>query len=107
MAKHPVEIERSLALHREVARRLFEAPHLVARARARVATWLEDGTVSRIYAHAWRDLLQGSAAEVARAVVEETETMDALRQVSPFAGFIDPRTRWRLLRELRSSHEAP
>jgi hypothetical protein len=98
MEKHRVGPARSLALHREVARRLREHPDLVERARARVAAWRRMGTVSAFYAEAWEEVLGAPSADVAEAIVTETEHFDALRQVSPFAGIIDPRTRWRLLK---------
>lgn len=98
MEKHRVGPERSLILHREVARRLLERPDLVDRARSRVADWRESGSVSDTYVDAWEKVLDGPASRVAEAIVAETEYHDALRQVSPFAGVIDPRTRWLLLK---------
>jgi hypothetical protein len=37
--------------------------------------------------------------------VDESEEARALRQVTPFAGAIDPRTRWRIWREVRAALE--
>jgi len=101
LAKHEIGRLRSLALHREVARRIGERPELVELARYRVARWLKDRSVSAAYATAWSEILSGSASDIAVEIVAETEPMDALRQTSPFAGVVDPRTRWRILKELR------
>jgi hypothetical protein len=108
MKTHRRAISRSLVLHREVARRILECPELVDRARARVTTWLRDGVVHEYYAKAWQGVLRGTPGEVADAIVEESEFFDALRQVSPFAGTIDSRTRWRLLKteSVAATHEA-
>jgi len=101
---HRVAEARSLALHEEVARRLAASPDVLTNARARVGSWLAEGGVARPYAEAWRDLLAGTTEEVAVAIVDPSERARDLRQCSPFAGVIDPRTRWRILREL--GHEA-
>ena len=49
---HRLAEERSLALHREVARRLKVDPALLETARERVQGWLESGFVSRTWAEA-------------------------------------------------------
>ena len=99
--------ERSRALHAAVAERLRANPELVAIARTRVQTWLDDGSVARPYAEAWRVLLARSLGDTTRALCEESDRMHDLRQVSPFAGVLDPRTRWRIHREVgeRLAHE--
>ena len=86
---------RSLALHEEVARRLVADPAVLVAARARVQAWLDAG--DRPYAHGWARVLETDAHEVARVIVQDSEQMRSLRQASPFAGAIDPRTRWRIL----------
>jgi len=69
-------------------------------ARARVETRLKDGSVARHYAQAWRDLLARPTEAIAAALVDPGEHARELRQVSPFAGALDPRTRWRIHREV-------
>jgi hypothetical protein len=86
---------RSIALHRAVADRLD--PTLVGAAQARVARWLEDGSVARRWAEGWRDLLAGSQELLRRRLVEDSELMRDLRQCSPFAGALSPRERWQVL----------
>lgn len=98
---HELAEERSLALHSLVAARLRDDPRLVAAARARVEGWLEDGSVHRDYAVVWHQLLSGPLGSLLDLLVDRSERARALRQCSPFAGVIDPRTRWRLWREVR------
>lgn len=89
----------SLAYHRVIAQRLLADPSIAATARARVERWAEDGTVPRFYVDAWRAVLRGGAPEVAALLLDESQAATALRQVSPFAGVLAPRERWRIWRE--------
>jgi len=91
----------SLELHRAVAQRLIEDPALVARARARVAEWLRDGSVARPHAEAWQAALAEPVEALARFLEDPGERARQLRQVSPFAGVLDPKTRWSLWRRAR------
>jgi hypothetical protein len=100
MEVHQRAEDRSLRLHHAVAQRLVEDPALVESARRRVAAWLEDGTVAREYAEAWTRLLAAPLDELVVALGERSERMHDLRQVSPFAGVLSPRDRWRLRREV-------
>lgn len=104
---HSVAEERSLALHREVARRLGEAPELLEAARRRVSLWLASGAVQRRWALRWDEILKGPVCEVVAAITDPNEEAKALRQVSPFAGAIDPRTRWAILRQVRGEAVLP
>jgi len=101
--RHAVAEETSLELHRAVADRLRSDPALVERARARVHGWLSDGSVARPYAEAWQVILAQPVVEVARFLTETGERARQLRQTSPFAGFLDPRTRWTIWRRLRGA----
>ena len=99
MSGHAIAERTSLALHREVARRVREEPELLARARARVASWGD--RVHPHYRDRWAALLD-EPLDVLCAVIEaDTEESRDLRQVSPFAGFLDPATRWRVWQEAR------
>ena len=93
-----LEVERSLALHREVARRIEMDPEILDMARDRVRTWLEDGSVHRLWAEAWRDVLKGNLEEVVALITDPGDCAHDLRQTSPFAGVLDPRARWNVLR---------
>jgi hypothetical protein len=98
MSPHARAVEMSLRLHAAVADRLLADPTLVDRARARVAAWIEDGTVARPYALAWQALLEAPLPSLVGSLREPSERMHDLRQVSPFAGVLDARERWRLRR---------
>lgn len=101
MDLHELAEERSLAIHRLVVERLREDPRHVDEARARVAGWLAAGSVHRVYAEAWAEALAGPIERLLELLTDPGERARALRQCSPFAGVIDPRTRWRVWREVR------
>ena len=82
------------------ADRLRADPSVLANARRRVATWCETGAVHPRYAEAWKALLDRPIETIVAALVDESEQMTALRQTSPFAGVLDPRTRWQLWRSV-------
>jgi hypothetical protein len=94
--------ERSITYHREIAALLSHRPQVLERARARVEGWLRDGSVARLYAEAWRELLAGPPELLVATLVDPGERSRDLRQVSPFAGALDPRTRWRIHADVRA-----
>jgi hypothetical protein len=102
---HDLGDRRSLALHRAIAELLVQRPEILELARARVRRWRETGEVARFYADAWQAVLDGDPAEVAAFLEDGGERAIALRHVTPFAGVIDPRTRWRIWREVRERAE--
>jgi hypothetical protein len=99
MDRHRLAEERSIALHREVAARLRADATLVDAARVRVDGWLATGDVHEHYARGWRDLLDRPLDELCAFLVDPGEHARAMRQCTPFAGVVDPRTRWRIWRE--------
>ena len=103
---HRVAEERSLALHREVARRILRDPGLLERARKRVERWASEGSVARCWIEEWAELLRGSVDEVAAAITDPSERGRSLRQTSPFAGAIDSETRWAILRRCERERTA-
>ncbi|MCC6993249.1 MAG: hypothetical protein IT370_01340 [Deltaproteobacteria bacterium] len=103
---HRLAEERSLALHRLVVERARTDPQVLRKARQRVSEWLVTGATARFYAEAWAELLRRPDEAIFAALVDGSEAARALRQTTPFAGVIDPRTRWRLWREVRSRLEA-
>ena len=105
--RHAVAEDASLKLHCAVAQRLRDDPSLVERARRRVEDWLRDGTVARPYADAWREILARPVGEVARFLEDPGERARQLRQTSPFAGFLDARTRWAVWRRARQGVGRP
>jgi hypothetical protein len=103
VSDHQLAERRSLAYHGEIATRLDADPALLSRARSRVESWLSSGAVARFYAEQWRDILARSRAEVQIALLDPSEPMRMLRQVSPFAGALAPRDRWRIGRSVRAA----
>lgn len=102
---HHLAEARSIAYHRAVAERLRRDPALLEVARRRVEQWIEQGQPVAYYAHAWREVLSRSPAEILGFLVDQGERAVTLRQVTPFAGFLDPRERWRLWRQVRAELE--
>jgi hypothetical protein len=105
MNGHRLAEERSLELHREIARQIERDPARIGPARARVEGWLREGSVSRRYAEAWAKLLDGPIEALLGCLRDESETARALRQATPFAGYVDHRRRWQLWREVRARVE--
>jgi hypothetical protein len=99
---HHLAEARSLALHRAIAEALKADPSLVETAQERMRAWRASGHISRPYAEAWLSILDRPLDELRRAITEDSETARALRQTTPFAGVIDPRTRWRIWDEVRA-----
>ncbi len=94
---HRVAEQRSLALHAEVARRLLEHPELVLRARARLDAWQGSGA-PLWWMVEWREILSRPIPEIAAVLTDPGQHACDLRQCSPFAGALEPRERWRILR---------
>ncbi|MFN0250735.1 MAG: hypothetical protein ACKV2T_27895 [Kofleriaceae bacterium] len=89
---------RSLAYHREIARRMVADPDLLKRARAVAEARLAAGVHG---AKAWLEVLDAPPSVVAEVLVVEDERMTNLRQMTPFVGVLDARTRWALWRTVR------
>jgi hypothetical protein len=98
---HALAEERSLEIHRLVAEELRRDPGRLEPFRERVRGWLADGSVHPTYAERWWRILSGPLEGVIAVLMDPGEEARALRQVSPFAGLIDPRTRWEVWRRVR------
>ncbi|MCC6521484.1 MAG: hypothetical protein IT373_02375 [Polyangiaceae bacterium] len=106
VTRHDLAEERSLALHRAVAAKLragAEGARLWARARERVAGWRGSPLVAAPYVEAWQAWLARDLEELCLLLVAPGEHARALRQVSPFAGALDARERWRIWRSVGES----
>lgn len=102
-AFHSLAEARSWALHKEVAARLEHRPEIVERARQRVERWLKD-SAQHPYASDWRHLLDGGIEHLKKELLSVDSRMCTLRQASPFAGALDNRTRWRILKQPELRH---
>jgi hypothetical protein len=100
---HSLAEARSWALHREVAARLWEHPEIIERAQQRVQKWLLTPALHP-YARDWQELLAGSTENIIEALLSTGEQMCTLRQASPFAGALDSRTRWHILKQPELRH---
>ena len=80
---HRLAEARSLALHREVARRIRESPELLEGVRARVKAWLEDGSVAQSYARAWLEILARDLEQILDALIDPSEHGRDLRGMAP------------------------
>lgn len=100
MDGHRTAERRSLAYHQTIAERLPNDTTLIERARARVESWRGTETHPR-WVEAWLALLDRPVTDLCRALVDPSEDMTALRQMTPFAGALDPRTRWALWSQVR------
>ena len=104
----PADIDaRSLALHRAAARRLREDPARFERVKATLQRWHHQvDPASRPLLQAWQALVdQGLEACLAMAE-EESQRAQTLRQASPLAGVLEPKERFRVLRETRANWDA-
>lgn len=98
---HNLAAERSLAYHELVSEHLLVDGCILERARARVEQWGKDGSVHPHWVEAWRRWLALTPSQLKSVMLERTDEAASMRQVTPFAGEIDPRTRWRLWRTVR------
>jgi hypothetical protein len=97
---HRTAERRSLAYHREIAERVLRDQRIIDSARRRVQDWALTASVHARYVVVWRDLLALPVELLARRLVEDSDDMRALRQVSPFSGVLEPRVRWRIWRSV-------
>ena len=103
---HRLAEARSLAAHQVIAKRLRSEPALLDQARARVASWLRDGSVAATYAEAWHAILASDIDDISAAICDPSDHGRSLRQCTPFAGAIPPRERWALWNEVRRELES-
>jgi hypothetical protein len=89
---------RSLAYHRAIARGLRRP--MVQEARHVLFCWRQLGQIDHRYAEHWEQLLDRPLPEIRRALVDESQEADDLRQSSPFAGLLSEPERRRIVREV-------
>jgi hypothetical protein len=89
---------RSLAYHRAVAQRLRKP--MVDEARHVLFRWRDQERIDERYADRWERVLSRPLPEIRRALVDESEHGDDLRQNSPFPGMLSEPERRRIIREV-------
>ena len=80
--------ERSLALHRLIARKLLADPALLDKARDNLRRWQESGDSTSLAFAEWAQILTSPVDQVAQLLVERSERATRLRQSSPFCGIL-------------------
>ncbi len=105
MNLHRLAEARSLALHVEILARLQQDPGLLSQVRERLSEWQRDPSKPRPYVDSWIRLLDGPFELLKSTMTGDDEHARALRQATPFAGIVDPRTRWRIWTEVRERLE--
>jgi hypothetical protein len=93
---HGLADYRGLLLHRAIAEELTRDLSIVRRAKENVERLFAKGLLHEDYRRAWSALLDADVETVARAITEESERANELRQVTPFTFVIEPRARWAL-----------
>lgn len=80
--------ERSLAMHRLIARKVQADPALLDRARANLRRWQETEGSPKLALAEWEQILRSPVDQVAQFLTERSERATRLRQSSPFAGVL-------------------
>jgi len=84
--------ERSIALHREIARRIHANPELLLIAKRNLERWIEmDGQIP-VWCE-WQEILGRPLVEIIDLLVSPGENARRLRQSSPFCGILSPMER--------------
>jgi len=87
--------ERSLRLHKKIARRLHEDPQLLQIAKGNLIRWIaRDGETP--VGREWSEILKGPLSQVLRVLLSPDERGARLRQSSPFRGILSPKERWKI-----------
>ncbi|MBN2059985.1 MAG: hypothetical protein JW882_06160 [Deltaproteobacteria bacterium] len=87
--------ERSIALHREIARRIYSTPALIRIAKRNIESWAERNGETPIF-NEWREILDRPLDEIIEVLVSVNERGRRLRQSSPFCGILTPQERWKI-----------
>jgi len=85
---------RSLELHRAIAAKLRAHPERLEIAKDNLARWSASGGRSQPYWDTWREILSRPLPEILELIVQDSESMTAMRQATPFAGILEPAERW-------------
>ncbi|MBI4765295.1 MAG: hypothetical protein HY787_11900 [Deltaproteobacteria bacterium] len=87
--------ERSLALHRAIARRIRENPALLDIAKMNFEKWISDQGETPYWSE-WKKILNSSPEEIIDFLVSHDQKAVWLRQSSPFCGILTPKERWKI-----------
>jgi len=87
--------ERSLRLHKEIARRLQEDPQLLRIAKGNLTRWIARGGETPVWRE-WSEIIEGPLSQVLSVLLSSDERGARLRQSSPFSGILSPGERWKI-----------
>jgi hypothetical protein len=87
--------ERSLVLHKEIARRLQKDPQLLQIAKGNLIRWIARNGEIPVWRE-WSEILNGPMGQVLSVLISPDENAARLRQSSPFCGILSPRERWKI-----------
>jgi hypothetical protein len=96
---HRTAERRALAYHELIAERLDQG--MVEEARERIDRLASGSHLHPRYAERWRAVLTQPPAQIARAIVADTQEGSDLRQNSPFAGVLNEQERRRIIETTR------
>lgn len=85
--------DRSLALHREIVKRLEANFQLIEIAKANIERWTQRDGDLPVWRE-WREILDRPLSQVITVLLSNDEESKRLRQSSPFCGILEPRERW-------------
>ena len=104
---HEYQDRVSLAMGRMIAAELPRRPEWLAKARSNLERWkarnADAPSLVRCYDE-WLSILERPLEEICAILTAETDDGQRLRQNSPFAGVLSPRTVWDLKKRLK--HES-
>jgi len=87
--------ERSLHLHKEIARRLQEDPQLLQIAKGNLIRWMGRDGETPVWRE-WSEILKGPLSRILVVLLSPDERGVRLRQSSPFCGILSPKERWKI-----------
>jgi hypothetical protein len=85
--RHQILDARSLAYHKEIARRLRDDPSLTEHARQNILRWRDQNGESG-WMLEWLAILEQPPSAIIQFLCEESENAITLRHSSPFAGIL-------------------
>ena len=87
--------ERSIALHREIAKRVRANPELIAMVGKNIEQWIEKSGEIPVW-NEWRKILRRPIDQIIDMMVSPGEKARQLRQSTPFCGILTPKERWKI-----------
>lgn len=107
MTSHQEIDQRSLALHRLLAKKIRQDPSLFENIKRTLVRWHKIVcTNSQPYLEQWQRLVDLGIEECLAVATEDSERANAMRQASPFCGILSNEERWEFLLEWDKNHGA-